>query len=58
MTTRTVRTTDAALTKAITQEVGKRVVGQELMVERLMIGLLTGGHILLKASRGSPRRWR
>ena len=52
MTTRTVRTTDAALTKAITQEVGKRVVGQELMVERLMIGLLTGGHILLEGVPG------
>jgi len=52
MTTRTVRTTDAALTKAITQEVGKRVVGQELMVERLMIGLLTGGHVLLEGVPG------
>ena len=52
MTTRTAKTTDAALTKAITQEVGKRVVGQELMVERLMIGLLTGGHILLEGVPG------
>ena len=43
---------DAALTAAITHEVGKRVVGQETMVERLMIGLLTGGHILLEGVPG------
>ncbi|MGE5759250.1 MAG: AAA family ATPase, partial [Gemmatimonadota bacterium] len=43
---------DAALTAAITHEVGKRVVGQETMVERLLIGLLTGGHILLEGVPG------
>jgi len=54
MTTRAgpVRAGDAALTTALTQEVGKRVVGQELMVERLLIGLLTGGHILLEGVPG------
>ena len=52
MTARTRPTSDAALTAAITHEVGKRVVGQETMVERLMIGLLTGGHILLEGVPG------
>src|SRR5438552_16317513 len=52
MTTRAMKTTDAALTKAITQEVAKRIVGQEMLVERLMIGLLTGGHILLEGVPG------
>ncbi len=52
MTARPVRTPDANLTTAIVQEVGKRVVGQELMVERLLIGLLTGGHILLEGVPG------
>ncbi len=33
-------------------EVRKRVVGQELMVERLLIGLLTGGHVLLEGVPG------
>ncbi|MEK6598015.1 MAG: MoxR family ATPase [Gemmatimonadota bacterium] len=33
-------------------EVGRRLVGQELMVERLVIGLLTGGHILLEGVPG------
>jgi MoxR-like ATPase len=33
-------------------EVRKRVVGQEMMVERLLIGLLTGGHVLLEGVPG------
>ena len=33
-------------------EIGKVVVGQEYMVERLLIGLLTGGHILLEGLPG------
>ena len=32
--------------------VGVRVVGQERMVERLLIGLLTGGHVLLEGVPG------
>ena len=34
------------------REVGRRVVGQEAMVERLTIGLLTGGHVLLEGVPG------
>jgi MoxR-like ATPase len=52
MTTRAQPTTDAALVAAITREVAKRVVGQETMVERLVVGLLTGGHILLEGVPG------
>ncbi len=33
-------------------EVRKRVVGQDEMVERLLIGLLTGGHVLLEGVPG------
>ena len=33
-------------------EVGKRIVGQKNMVEKLFIGLLTGGHILLEGVPG------
>jgi MoxR-like ATPase len=43
---------DTTLTTAIVDEVGKRVVGQSAMVERLLIGLLTGGHILLEGVPG------
>ena len=52
MTTRAAKTGDAVLTQTITREVAKRVVGQELMVERLLIGLLTGGHVLLEGVPG------
>ena len=52
MTTRAARTSDAALAQSLTREVGKRVVGQEVMVERLLIGLLTGGHVLLEGVPG------
>jgi MoxR-like ATPase len=43
---------DTTLTSSIVAEVGKRVVGQDMMVERLLIGLLTGGHILLEGVPG------
>ncbi len=36
----------------VTEEVGRRLVGQSGMVERLLIGLLTGGHILLEGVPG------
>lgn len=36
----------------ITEEVGKVVVGQRYMVQRLLIGLFTGGHILLEGVPG------
>jgi MoxR-like ATPase len=52
MTSRAVPAADAPLTHAIVQEVGRRVVGQSPMVERLLVGLLTGGHILLEGVPG------
>jgi len=36
----------------VVNEVAKRIVGQDTMVERLLIGLLTGGHILLEGVPG------
>jgi len=38
--------------RRVTDEVGRRVVGQSGMIERLLIGLLTGGHILLEGVPG------
>src|SRR5256886_10268004 len=43
---------DLVLSQSITREVAKRVVGQEVMVERLLVGLLTGGHVLLEGVPG------
>src|SRR5205807_912192 len=54
MTTRAAKTPtgDAVLSQSITRVVAKRVVGQEVMVERLLVGLLTGGHVLLEGVPG------
>lgn len=38
--------------KAVVREVGKVVVGQDYMVNRLLIGLFTNGHILLEGVPG------
>jgi MoxR-like ATPase len=36
----------------VRQEVGRAVVGQHAMIDRLLIGLLTGGHVLLEGVPG------
>jgi MoxR-like ATPase len=36
----------------VLKEVSRRIVGQDAMVERLLVGLLTGGHILLEGVPG------
>ena len=43
---------ESAFVDRITNEVGKVIVGQTYMVERIMIGLLTGGHVLLEGVPG------
>ena len=42
----------ADLLRQTMDQVGRRIVGQTVMVERLLIGLLTGGHILLEGVPG------
>ena len=43
---------DTVLVRDVLAQVGRRVVGQEYMVERLLISLLTGGHVLLEGVPG------
>lgn len=43
---------EGPLLESIFNEMGHRVVGQKNMLEKLMIGLLTGGHILLEGVPG------
>jgi MoxR-like ATPase len=38
--------------QSLYEELGKVIVGQRTMIERLLIGLLTGGHILLEGVPG------
>ncbi|MEX1275591.1 MAG: AAA family ATPase, partial [Bacteroidota bacterium] len=43
---------ESAFVDTLTGEVGKTIVGQKYMVERLLIGLLCNGHILLEGVPG------
>lgn len=45
-------TKEAQLTEAIRSEVHKVLVGQNYILDRLLIGVLTGGHILLEGVPG------
>jgi len=38
--------------KRVFQEIGKAVIGQETMIQRLLIGLFTNGHVLLESVPG------
>ncbi len=39
-------------TQKLFQEIGKMIVGQNYLIERLMVGLLTNGHILIEGVPG------
>ena len=43
---------ESAFVDTLTAEIGKAIVGQKQMVERLLIGLLCNGHILLEGVPG------
>ena len=43
---------DSAFVDLLTMEINKVIVGQKQMVERLLIGLLANGHILLEGVPG------
>jgi MoxR-like ATPase len=43
---------ESAFVDKLMAEVGKVIVGQTYMVERILIGLLTGGHVLLEGVPG------
>ncbi|HKN65953.1 MAG TPA: MoxR family ATPase [Gemmatimonadaceae bacterium] len=43
---------DSRLIQDVSRQVAKRVVGQDYMIDRLLISLLTGGHVLLEGVPG------
>ena len=45
-------TADSRLVQDVSRQTARRVVGQDYMVERLLISLLTGGHVLLEGVPG------
>ncbi len=52
MATQVASSADARLINDVSKQVGLRVVGQEYMIDRLLISLLTGGHVLLEGVPG------
>jgi MoxR-like ATPase len=43
---------ESAFVDDLTAEVGKVIVGQTYMIERILVGLLTGGHVLIEGVPG------
>src|SRR2546423_15091258 len=43
---------ESAFTERLLGEVGRVIVGQRYMIERILIGMLTGGHVLLEGVPG------
>src|SRR3954453_17670568 len=43
---------ESAFVERLLNEAGKVIVGQSYMIERILIGLLTGGHVLLEGVPG------
>ena len=46
------RLVDASPAQQVVAEVGRRIVGREQLIERMLVGLLSGGHILLEGVPG------
>lgn len=44
-----------ALAQAVRNEIGKAVVGQRALVDSLLVGLLTGGHVLVEGVPGTAK---
>jgi MoxR-like ATPase len=51
-TTQVSSSADARLIQDVSRQVALRVVGQEYMIDRLLISILTGGHVLLEGVPG------
>src|SRR5687767_9911592 len=52
MATQVSSSADARLVHEVSRQTARRVVGQEYMIDRLLISLLTGGHVLLEGVPG------
>ncbi len=52
MATQVTAAADARLVQEVQRQVARRVVGQDYMIDRLLISLLTGGHVLLEGVPG------
>ncbi|MEL6187962.1 MAG: ATPase, partial [Myxococcota bacterium] len=47
---------ESSFVETLQNEIAKVIVGQRRMVDRILIGLLSGGHILLEGVPGLAKR--
>ncbi len=52
MATQVQAAADTGMIQEVVDQVGRRIVGQNYMIERLVISILTGGHVLLEGVPG------
>lgn len=52
MATQVTPSADAGMINEVVDQVGRRIVGQNYLIERLVISILTGGHVLLEGVPG------
>ncbi len=52
MATQVQPSADTCMIHDVVDQVGRRIVGQDYMIERLVISILTGGHVLLEGVPG------
>ncbi len=52
MATQVQPSADTSMIHDVVDQVGRRIVGQDYMIERLVISILTGGHVLLEGVPG------
>ena len=52
MATQVPAASDTGMIHEVVDQVGRRIVGQNYMIERLVISILTGGHVLLEGVPG------
>jgi MoxR-like ATPase len=48
---------ESAIAQSITKEVGKVIVGQKYLVDRLLVGLLADGHVLIEGVPGLAKTY-
>ena len=49
---------ESEFVRQLTGEIGKVIVGQKYLIDRLLVGLLADGHVLLEGVPGLRRRSR
>jgi len=50
-------TENSAWITPLREEMARVIVGQKHLIDRLLIALLTNGHVLLEGVPASPRPW-